>query len=413
MTGSVRNVVVRLGRRWRALGGLAWTQLVHERTRTVVAVFGIALAVLAMTLLAGGGMGVMEVGQQQFDAADRDLWVTGGPLGLTPTRGGGFTNSIHDSHAVAADMQRHDDVRSAVPMSFQTVYVSENGSSFDTIVATGVPGGGSSVSITAGRGFSGGDRHYADGAYDGPMSHEVVVDERTARAYDLEVNDTLHVGGTLSAAREHEFTVVGVSPTFSQFLGTPTVTLPLSELQTITGTTGTDPATMITITVEDGADPRAVKSDLETAHPNYEIRTNKEQLEAVVGQQATVLVGAGMLVVLAFVTGSVLTVSLLALFVYQHRDEFATLAALGVSRRTVAGVVVAQGLFLGLAGWLLGALLTFPLAHVLNVIVSAVVGYDGLVVASPQIAAASAVIAIGMGTVASLLASWRLPRTIT
>ncbi|ELY37816.1 ABC transporter permease [Natronorubrum tibetense] len=379
-----------------------------------MAIVGIAVAVLAMTLLAGGGLGVMEVGEQQFDSADRDLWVTGGPVGLTPAGGGGFENTLHDSHEVAAQIDDHEEVSNAVSMSFQTVYISENGTSYDTIIGTGVTGGGGAggaVSISDGRGFSGNDDHYANGSFGGEMGHEVVIDERTADAYDLSINDTVHLGGTTSAADDNEFTVVGISSTFSEFLGTPTVTVRLSELQTITGSTGTDPASMITITLEDEANPEAVQANLQEEYPEYEVRTNQEQLESVVGEQATVLVGAGLLVGVALITGTVLTVSMLALFVYHHRAELATLTALGIARPTIAGVVIAQGFFLGLAGWLFGVTLTVPFAYLLNTIVESIVGFDGLVIISPMVIAGSGILAIGIGSIAALVVGWRLPST--
>ena len=413
MNASVSDRLTRLWRRLRTTGALAAAQLRHDRTRTAVAVVGIAVAVLATTLLAGGGLGVVAVGTQQFDAADRDLWVTGGSVGLTPAGGGGFENTIHDSHEVAAEIESHEGVQTAAPMAFQTVYISENGSSYDTIIATGVTATGSAVSVTEGEGFHGKDTHYANGSFDGPMSHEVIVDRRTADAYNLSVNDTVHLGGTTSAADDNEFTVVGISPTISEFLGAPTVTVRLSELQTITGATGTDPATMIPITLEDGADPEAVQADLQAEYPEYEVRTNEEQLESVLGEQMTILVGGGMLVVVALATGTALTVSMLALFVYHHRPELSTLAALGISRGTVAAFVVAQGFLLGVTGWLVGVALTLPLARLVNAAVESVVGFDGLIVISRTAIAGSAVLAVGIGSLAALVAVWRLPTETT
>lgn len=361
-----------------------------------------------MTLLAGGGVGVVDVGEQQFEAADRDLWVTGGPVGLTPTGGGGFENTIHDSHEVAAQIDEHESVRTAVPMAFQTVYISENGSSYDTIIGTGVTDGGSTVSVADGDGFTGDDDHYANGSFDGPMEHEVLIDDRTADMYDLSINDTVHLGGTTTAADDNEFTVVGISPTHSEFLGTPTATVRLSELQTITGSTGTDPATMITITLEDGADSEAVQADLQDDHPEYEVQTNQEQLESVIGEQATVLVGAGLLVAVALLTGTALTVSMLALFVHHHREALTTLTSLGIARHTITGIVVAQGIMLGVAGWILGVILTVPLATLTNTIVESIVGFDGLIVTSPLILAGSGVLAVGVGSIAALIVGWRL-----
>lgn len=73
----------------------------------------------------------------------------------------------------------------------------------------------------------------ADGTCDGPTSREVVIDPRTPAVIDVGVGDMLYVGGTLASTREQRFEVVGISPTFSHFLGTSTVTLPLAELQTL------------------------------------------------------------------------------------------------------------------------------------------------------------------------------------
>lgn len=392
---------------------LAVAGLRHERLRTSLGVLGIAIAVLAVTLLAGGGMGVLAFGEAQFEAADRDLWATGGPVGITPAGGGGIENTVHDAHGVAAEIEAHEDVDSAVPLLFQRVYVSPDATEFDSMIATGVPGGGSAISITEGEGFSRETDHYANGTYEGNLSHEVLIDEQTAARYELSVGDTIHVGGTLSDARDHEFEIVGISPTFSQFLGTPTVTVILSELQTVTGTTGTDPATMLAITVEEGAEPEAVQQDLEHQHPDLEINTNREQLEGILAQQATIVVGAGVLVVLAVIAGAGLATTLQAAYVYQHRRELGTLLAIGVSRRTLVGVVVSRGLVVGVAGWLLGVGLAVPLSIVTNRLVEFVTGYPDLVRLTPLAIGGAAVVAVGIGVIAAAIAAWRLPAGLT
>jgi putative ABC transport system permease protein len=283
------------------------------------------MAVLASVLLVSVGTGVSETGQQQFDQSGRDLWVTGGPVELRPGSAGGFQNTLVDSHAVAGEIETRDDVATAVPMSFQTVYVGRNTSDYQTLVAAGAPARGPSVSITEGRPFQSTDVHYADGSYDGPMTHEVVIDPRTAALLNVGVNDTLHIGSTLATAREHEFRVVGISPTYSGFVGAPTVTLHLSELQEVTGTTASDRATFISIRLQDGANASAVKADLEESYPAYTVRTNEEQLQATLEQKVTVIASGISLVALAVVAGVLLTLNLQLSFVYQPRETFAVL----------------------------------------------------------------------------------------
>ena len=397
--------------RLRAIVGLAFAQLRHERTRTVLAIVGITLAVLASTLLASVGVGVVQTGQEKFDASGRDLWVTGGPVRLNPNSVGGFENTVVDAHRLSDEIQAREDVKQASPLAFQTVYVGTNTSDFETIVGTGIPNHGhGAVSVEQGTGFSQGDVHYAGGNYSGPMTHELVVDPRIADRFNVTVGDTLYVGGTLASARQNKFTIVGVSPTFSQFLGTPTVVMHLSELQEITGTTGSDRATMITIDLHATANPSAVKAELEQQYPGYEIRTNQEQLQATLQQQAVVIASGTSLVLLAVLAGLALTVNLSLSVVYHQRRELAALKAAGTSTTTLVGMMVVQSLVLGTVAGLLGAGLTYPLVEVLNRIALLLVGFEDLVQVSTLILSGGVVIGISMSLVGALTASWRLAR---
>ncbi|WP_240147215.1 MULTISPECIES: ABC transporter permease [Halostella] len=393
--------------------GVAGAQLTHDPGRTALAAFGIALAVVATTVLAGVGVGVLATGEAKFDAADRDLWVTGGPVRLAPGTVGGIENTVVDSHTVADEIESRDDVKNAVPMAFQSVYVSANGSSFETHVGAGVSGGGPSVTMEEGRQFEAGDGHYANGTYDGPMTHEIVIDRQTATRFNVSVGDTLYVGGTIQTAREHEFTVVGISPTFSRFLGTPTVTMPLSELQQVTGSTATDRATFITVTVADGEDPKAVKAGIETQYPDYEVRTNEEQIQAILGDQAVVIASAASLTVLSVVGGLALTTNVMVAVIYRQRRELSVLRALGWSPRSVVGTTTIWALLLGLVGSAIGVAVAFPAAAALNHIVAAIVGFEGLVRTPTRVVAGGAALGIVVSTLAALAISVLVNRTAT
>lgn len=396
----------------RAILGLTRAHLAHERTRTILAVLGIAFAVLATTLLASVGYGVVETGQQKFDASGRDLWITGGPVQLAPGSVGGFRNSITDAHTVSNKLRARDDIKTATPMAFQTVYVGTDPDNLKTLVGVGVRGTGSqgATQITAGKGLTGPDRHYANGTYDGPMTREVLIGPRTAQMFNVSVGDTLHVGGTVMGARRNTVTVVGISPTFSRFLGAPSVVLRLSELQELTGTTQTDRATMITIDLASGANPEVVEREIQQAYPSYDVRTNREQLEAVLAKQAVVLASGLVLVVLAVVAGAVLTVNLLALLIYQHQTELAAMNALGVSSRVLIGLAAGQGLALGILGGTLGLALT-PLAGAgLNQLAAHIVGFNGLVQTPNIVYGVGGLIAVGIGTLSAVVAGWRVAR---
>ena len=242
------------------------------------------------------------------------------------------------------------------------------------------------------------------------MTHEVIVDRRVAEGMNASVGESMHLGGSLATAREHDFTVVGVSPTFSNMLGTPTVVLPLDEFHRVTGSTETEPATFIVVTLHDDADPGAVAGDLRASHPELSVRTNEQQLEAVLGEQVLVLVAGVALVALAFVTGLLLTAHVLALLVHQQHATFAALAAQGCSRLTIGAVVAWQGLAIGCLGALVGVAATPPAVAALNAATAAVVGYEGLVVVAPRLLAAGGGLAVAVGTLGAVVAGGRVVR---
>jgi len=108
---------LRWARRARGTTGIVFAQLTRNRLRTTFAIIGIVLAVLSTTLLAGVGAGVFETGQTQLDAADRDLWVSSGPVGISASSGG-FENTLYDAHVVGNEIERIEGVRNTVPLGF-------------------------------------------------------------------------------------------------------------------------------------------------------------------------------------------------------------------------------------------------------------------------------------------------------
>ncbi|GAB3411443.1 hypothetical protein GCM10027435_03040 [Haloparvum alkalitolerans] len=399
--------------RSRTAAGMVWLglrQLRSDRMRTLLAVAGVALAVLAVTLLAGVGVGVVETGDQLFNESDRDLWVSGGPIQIAPGTVGGFQNPVPDAHTLSAEIQEHPDVQTAVPMGFQVVYVSPDGEEFDTVMGSGAPGGGGSVAITNGSGFSGADTHYAGGEYDGPMTHEAIISPEIAERYDLEVGDTIYMGGTIANARRNEFEVVGISPTFANFLGTGTVTTRLSELQTLTGNAYQDRATLITIRLEDGADPETVRDELAAAHPEYTFKTNQEQFVDLLERQAVILAGGVSLVVLGVIGGALLAVNLLLSLMYAQRDAFSVLRALGGSRTQIVGVAVTQAIAIAAGGCFVGLVLTPPTAIVLETVAATVTGFEGLVQVPQEAYLGGVAVATVFAIIGSLAGAWRVTR---
>lgn len=325
---------------------------------------------------------------------------------------GGFRNPVTDAHNLSAELSEHDEVSNAVPMSFQMIYVGTepDGSDLQTVIGSGVPGTGSAVSMEEGDGFSGGDEHYAGGSYDGPMSHEVIIDPELAEELDVEVGDTVHLGGTTTAARNNEYEVVGISSTMSGFLGTSTATIRLSELQTLTATEYEDRATLLSVTLEEGADAEAVRDDLQTAHPNYTFRTNQEQFVQVLQRQAVVLAGGLSLVLLGVLAGAALSLNLLLSLIYVQRDSFAVIRAVGMSRLSVVGVAVTQALTVALVGCLVGVAMTPIVGAAIEAVALEITGFEGLVRVPVEAYIGGAAVAFGFSLVGAVGGTWRVIR---
>jgi len=408
-----------MSRRWlhrtAAVVGLAAVRVRRTPRRSLLAITGIALAVLSVTVLASVGAGVVETGQQKFDQSGRDLWVSGGPLELQPSQQSPVTNGLVDSHTLAADLRERDGVAVAQPLAFQAIYVGRTPDDLQLLTGAGLEKANrkSVVSITDGEGLDRDDPHYGNGSYDGPMTNEVLVDPRTAAALNVSVGETLYIGGSRASARDHRFTVAGISPTFSKFLGSKSVVLYLSELQEVTGTTGADRAAFVTVRLDEDADTQATKRRLEQAYPDLETQTNREKFRGIVRGQGLLIGSAVALVVLAVVSGFALTVNLLFLSVSQQRQELATLRVTGLRPRLLAELIGSQGLILGTVGGLLGLAATPVAVAVCNRIVARLVGFESLLVTPPALYFAGGAIAVGIGTASAVAAGWYLGRSVT
>lgn len=296
-------------------------------------------------------------------------------------------------------------------MVFHVTYLRTGSGEAKPVMGVGLPNTHGGLSLTAGKGFSQGDVHYANGSYDGSRTDEIIIDKSTATALNLEVGDTVTVA-TSRSGDGREVTVVGISSTYSQFLGTSTVVMPLSELQELAGTTGSDRATFVTVTVTEDANRAAVQRDLAAEFPAYEVRTNREQLKTMLGSRALLLASAFTVVVLAVLISSAILLNVLVLSVTQRTAELAALRAIGLSRSTLIGVVLVRGIVLGGYGALLGLALTPPLGAARDIVASQFVGFRNLVHVQPIVFWLGGGVAAGISLLGSIAVGWYMTMTL-
>ncbi|MDS0475440.1 ABC transporter permease [Natrinema sp. 1APR25-10V2] len=393
--------------RTRAVAGLALAQLRRSPGRTVLTVLAVTLAVLSVTVLASLGVGVVEKGEQGLDSADRDIWISRDPVDPSAS---GTENPIVGAHGMAAELTAREDIESAAPIAMYDVYIGTNESDLRRSPAVGVQETHEGFDFESGEGFAV-DRDVAlSPPPDEPRTGEIVLDPRTAAALNVSVGDTVYIGTSRQTAPNHEFTVVGTSSYYSQYLGSPAMTVPLGDLQAVAGTSGTDRATFVTADVTADADRAAVADELGEDYPTYEVRTSGEQVEGMLEERTVVLASGATLVGLAIVGGVVLTANLFALVAHQQREQLAALRAVGLSRGVLAGTIGAQGLLIGLAGGLVGLAATPLIVLGLNRFSTAVLGFERLLQTPPEVYAGGFALALCVGTVVALVAGWRAGR---
>ena len=396
--------------RLRAVVGLATVRVRRDRLRTALAVCAVALAVLAVTLLGSLGVGVVETGHQKFASADRDLWVSGGPLRIAPGTVGGFQGGIVDAHSTSDRLSSSPRIDTASPLLFQTIYVGASPESLRTVVGVGTTSS-AGFQVRGGDGFARDAGFYNDGRYNGTPSRKVVLGTEVRSDLGVDVGETVYVGGTTSAARRTRYTVVGTTPTFSRFLGTGTVAVPLAELQAMTGNAHTDRASIVTVDVAAKSDVADVERTIRADYPEYAVRTNAEQLERIIGNRILLVAAGAVLTVVAVASGIALSANLLALVVAQQQTAIAAVRAVGLSREVAAGVIAGQGICYGLLGAIGGVAVTYPAAALLNRVAASLFGFDTLVQVSPRILAIGCVTALFAGVLTAIAAGWRAAGT--
>ncbi|WP_254863834.1 ABC transporter permease [Halovivax gelatinilyticus] len=404
-----------------AVIGLATAQLRRSPGRTIFAVLAVALAVLSVTLFISLGIGVVEVGQESVQGTDRDVWISADPVDSSP---GGTENGIVESHTVAADVHQHEDVRRAAPVAIHSTYVGTNPEELESVTTVGLPQTHGGFEFDEGEGFDADEdvvaelaspeRDVSDPGAPSPTDDveptDVVIDPDLASALGVSVGETMYVAPSPNEDAARAYTVVGTADRYSQFVGEPTVVMRLHELQYLAGSRGADRASFITLDLESGADPEAVRDDVAADYPEYTVQTADEQFWSMLEDHALVVVSGAALVVLAIVGGIVLTANLFVLVAYQQREQLAALSAVGLSRPLLAGIVGFQGLVIALLGGLVAIAATGPIVHRLNSLAYAAVGFDGLLQTPLAVYAAGALVAVGVGTITALVAGWSASR---
>jgi putative ABC transport system permease protein len=239
-----------------------------------------------------------------------------------------------------------------------------------------------------------------------------VITQTLADAFSVKVGDSIRLP---SISGLTELTVIGLLPA-SIGPENEMVWVNLSQAQKMTGETGK--VNILKVNVEGFADKarRAeIQSDLEAAMGrNYKVGaliTGDEMFATMqMAQIALSVFGA-----LALFMGGFIIFNTFRTVVTERRRDIGMLRALGATRKTIIGAILAEGFLQGLLGSVIGLLLGYLMAiGVLKVAqgpVSAFINVKlGLPVIEPGLVILSILLGVGVTVVAGLLPAWNASR---
>lgn len=320
---------------------LAWTNIAHDKTRFFVAVLGITGAVFLMVFQGSILLGFLQAASKIIDTSSADLWITGRGVSCFEFPVTMERRFVEIAHSVPGVADTSRICTSQVELRKQD--------------------GNQQLVVLVGADARVGDRFPMPriSGHGGIEPESIVVDESNASLLNL-----THYPQAVELNQQRA-TVLGQTSGFGSFLGSPYVFtsyadgaryIHLSPEETM----------FILIRIVDGASVGAVRESLQKRLQNVDVWTQDE-----FSQKARLYwltqTGAGGAILMAALLGFLVGLAIVSQSIYattmENIEEFATLKAIGASNAFIIRTIVLQSLMCGIAGYVLGVLITAPVVH--------------------------------------------------
>jgi putative ABC transport system permease protein len=328
---------------------LAWSNITHDRVRFAVTVLGISCAVFLMIFQGSILLGFLRAASKIIDSTGADLWIAGRGVQC-------FEFAVPIERRFADLARGIPGVRNTRRICISLVQFRKIDGSQQQVALIGADtDSGARLPIPPLAGSAAGSPSGSSMTV-GPQA--VVVDSSNAEMLDIPLRLPLDVEINNQRAR-----VVGRTSGFGSFLGSPYVFTSYSDASRYVGLPA-DQTMFILVHVQPGFEIERVKRELQARLPSVEVST-REEFSRRAQIYWTSQTGAGGAILAAAVLGFFIGLTVVSQAIYsttmEHIEEFATLKALGASSGYMVRVIVAQALLAGLAGYLLGVLITNPM----------------------------------------------------
>ena len=361
---------------WRSSVAMAARNLRRNRVRTVLAVLGVAIGVFAVATLGVFG-NVLALG------ADDAIGDIGTQVVLSPNADAGV-ESLTDADVTA--IRRAVGEPAVVPLRSDGAIVSgATDQQFATVYGVEQPG----LAFTA-----------ATGSLPERHRNGAIVGASVAESLGLAVGDRVEVAG----AQTRVVAVLAESQTFSPVAPDDAVFLPESAF----AGTGYD---QVLVVADSGTAARAAAESIRESVNARESRVDVFELAAIVDEineffdlLGTFLLGLGGI---SLVVAGVSILNVMLMSTVERRQEIGVMRAVGVTRRDVLRVLLAEAGLIGAIGAVVGTALTVVVVAGLVVSTPAV---DTDVVLDPSngtYLALALTFGVGVGLVSGAYPAWK------
>jgi putative ABC transport system permease protein len=383
--------------------GIAWglKSLGRHRLRTALSLVGIAVAaamLLDMVMLSGG-----------IDKSFTDLLLGRGyQMRLTPKGTLPFDTeaTMAGASGIVAALRRDPAIEAAGAVLGTSVY-GRTADSTVTLVGYGIqPEAQSLYQVTAGRDLAPDD------------TAGIQLSAPAARLLRAGVGDTVVLVGRLdpqvvTAAVGRRLVVRGMVRWLYDPRGQASVGTVLPVMQRLSRLAAEDRASIILVKAREDGEVPALATRLRQEFPRIEVNSVADLVRhfherLVYFRQLSYILGSMSLIVTVLLIGTLLTIT-----VNERLGEIATLRAIGVSRSTVIGQVLAEGTALTVIGATLGILLGLMTARYLDAILTSFPGLPAafsFFVPRADTLTFAALVLLVTGSLAGLYPAWLAAR---
>ncbi len=194
---------------------------------------------------------------------------------------------------------------------------------------------------------------------EGESENAVILGKAAAEFYSIGVGDDLVIREGTS------FKAIGILERANIGNIDNSVLMPISFAQDFFGRRNMVSAVLLT--PGDNTSPNNIEKDIESAYPNFEVRTQKEiedELEASLETPRTIL---GMINTVVFVVTIVIIMNVIMMSVKEKTREIGTMRAIGTKRSLVILIIFYETLILSILGGIFGILLIIPGAYIVGI----------------------------------------------